>query len=87
MIATLKINDYKSPAALVVPINVVQTDASGSYVAIAEATHNGTVVKKVDVIPGMVYNGLTEIKSGLKAGDKIITTGYLDLENGQAINF
>jgi len=87
MIAMLKINDYKNPAALVVPINVVQTDASNSYVAIAEKTLNGSVVKKVPVIPGIVYNGLTEIKSGLKAGDKIITVGYLDLENGQAINF
>ncbi len=87
MIATLKINDYRSPAALVVPINVVQTDASGSYVAIAERTSKGDVVKKVNVTPGIVYNGLTEIKSGLKKGDRIITTGYLDLENGQAINF
>ena len=36
MIATLKINDYKNPSALVVPINVVQTDGNGSYVAIVK---------------------------------------------------
>ena len=66
---------------------MVQTDASGSYVAIAERTSKGDVVKKVNVTPGIIYNGLTEIKSGLKKGDRIITSGYLDLENGQAINF
>lgn len=87
MIATLKINDYKNPSALVVPINVVQTDGNGSYVAIVEKTSKGNVVKKITVTPGIVYNGLSEIKSGLKEGDKIITAGYLDLENGQAINF
>jgi RND family efflux transporter MFP subunit len=87
MIAVLKINDYKNLNALVVPVNVVQTDQTGSYVAIAEKSTKGNIVKKVEVTPGIIYNGLSEIKSGLKPGDKIITTGYLDLEDGQAINF
>ena len=36
---------------------------------------------------GETFQGMTEIKSGLKAGDFVITAGYLDLENGQSINY
>jgi hypothetical protein len=35
----------------------------------------------------MSYNGLLEVKEGLNAGDKLITSGYLDLEEGEEIRF
>jgi membrane fusion protein (multidrug efflux system) len=87
MIAILKVNDYKAVNSLIVPINVIQTDLTGSYVAIAVKSTTGFSVKKVPVNVGETYKGLTEVKSGLNSGDLIITTGYMELENGQAINF
>ena len=87
MIATLKINDYKTSSTMVVPINVLQNDQSGTYIALAEKSEKGTIAKKVPVVAGVTYKGLTEIKSGLKTGDLLITAGYLGLENGQAINY
>jgi RND family efflux transporter MFP subunit len=87
MIAVLSINDYKMEKALVLPINLIQVDQSGSYVALAVKSTNGNIAKRVNVVPGETYKGLTEIKSGLKQGDLVITVGYLELENGQAINF
>jgi membrane fusion protein, multidrug efflux system len=87
MIAVLKINDYKAPDALVVPINTVQSDQAGTYVVIAEKTAKGSVAKRVPVMAGETYKGLTEIKSGLKPGNLIITAGYLELDNGQYVNY
>lgn len=87
MIATLKINDYKSANAMVVPINLLQTDQSGYYVMIVEKSSKDAKARKVPVSTSSTYKGLTEIKSGLKPGDLVITAGYLDLENGQAINY
>ena len=43
------------------------------------------IAKKKIVKEGMAYNGIVEILDGLKPGDKIITTGYQDIEDGQII--
>ncbi len=89
MIAIMKIMDYYNRAAVVIPINIVQNDPTGSFVFLA-VDQNGTMVAKktpVTVKSGMVYNGMAEISSGLKAGDKLITVGYEDLNNGDAISF
>lgn len=86
MIAMMKIIDYSSKAAVVIPINIVQSDPTGSFVYIAE-TSNGTIVAKKQVVKvGKVYAGSAEILDGLKAGDKLITVGYEDLNNGDAIS-
>ena len=38
------------------------------------------------VTVGLTYNGLAEIKTGLKEGDKIITSGYIDLNEGESLS-
>ena len=35
----------------------------------------------------MDYNGQTEITSGLNAGDQVITAGYQNLKEGEAVIF
>jgi multidrug efflux pump subunit AcrA (membrane-fusion protein) len=47
-LATLKILDYKARAALVVPVNVVQTDEKGKYVYVVAKEGNKTVARKKD---------------------------------------
>ena len=37
------------------------------------------------VKPGLSYNGNVQILAGLTAGDKVITTGYQDLNQGDAL--
>ncbi len=86
MIATMNIVDYVNRSTVVVPINVVQSDPTGSFVFIVESSGSNTIAHKQPVTIGKVYNGTAEILSGLKAGDKIITVGYDDLNNGDAIS-
>jgi len=87
MVAYVRINDYKNEKALSIPVNFVQNDQNGSYVYVADVANNQKIARKTVVKLGKIYNGLAEVTSGLKFGDKLITTGYLDLENGDPIQF
>ncbi len=87
MIAVLKINDYKAANAFTVPANIVQKSMNESFVYIAVEENGKKVAKKQVITLGMNYNGLIEVLTGLKAGDKIITTGYQDLNQNDLINF
>ena len=85
MIAVLKIADYHSPKAIVLPVGAVQKGTEGEYVFVAEDENGKTVSKRRAVKSGIIYNGLTEILEGLKEGDKVITTGYQNLVEGDLV--
>jgi len=87
MVAMLKINDYNSPRAVVLPINVIQTDNKGKYVLIAKEENDQYVVRKQAMQTGQIYNGLAEVAEGLEPGVKVITSGYLSLNEGEVIRF
>ncbi len=87
MVAQLKIVDYKSLRAISVPINLIQTGDEGQYLFVAEGNKGKSTSHKRIVKTGITYNGVVEIISGLNEGDQIITTGYQDLVEGQALNF
>jgi RND family efflux transporter MFP subunit len=87
MIAVIRILDYKAAESFVVPINVLQKSLSENYVFVAREEGGKKVARKQTITAGMNYNGLVEITSGLKEGDKVITTGYQDLNDGQPINY
>jgi RND family efflux transporter MFP subunit len=87
MIAVVKINDYHADSVITVPINVIQKIGGDNYVYKAEKSANKFVARKVKVSIGQSYNGNTEILDGLKEGDKLITIGYQNLEDGQVLKF
>jgi membrane fusion protein (multidrug efflux system) len=87
MIAVLKIIDYHTPAAITVPVKTIQSGTDGNYVFVAANQNGKPVSKRQKVVPGVSYNGVSEIKEGLKPGDKLITLGYADLVEGQQIKF
>ncbi|MBK5269559.1 MAG: efflux RND transporter periplasmic adaptor subunit [Bacteroidia bacterium] len=84
-LATLKILDYKAKDALVVPVNVVQSDENGKYVYVIVKEGDKMVARKKSVIVGEVYNDKIEIKNGLSAGEPIINEGYQTVYDGQTI--
>ncbi|MDP4265449.1 MAG: efflux RND transporter periplasmic adaptor subunit, partial [Bacteroidota bacterium] len=75
-LAKLRIKDYETKKTIVVPVNIVQTDEKGKYVYVMEKSGNKYVTKKKPVTTGESYEGMVEIKSGLAAGEPIITEGY-----------
>jgi membrane fusion protein (multidrug efflux system) len=84
--AILRILDYSAPNAVVIPVNTVQSDETSKYVYLLVKQPNGkTVAKKQAISIGEVYGSIVEIKTGLKAGDQLITEGYQNLYGGQLI--
>ena len=84
--AVIKILDYAADNAIVIPVNVVQSDETGKYVYVLLKSSNGkTTAHKVIVTIGEVYGENVEIKGGLTAGDQLVTEGYQNLYEGQII--
>ncbi len=82
----VKILDYAAVNAIVIPINVVQSDETGKYVYVLSRSSNGkTLAHRVVVTIGEVYGEKVEIKAGLKVGDQLVTEGFQNLYEGQTI--
>lgn len=88
-VAKLKIIDYVSKDAVVVPTNVIQEDGKGDkYVYVVEGSNGKTgTAKKVVVTIGKSSDNVTEILSGLSANDVIVTEGVNAISNGMKLNF
>jgi RND family efflux transporter MFP subunit len=87
MIAVIKINDYKAENVISIPANLVQKSMNEQYVFVAVVEKDKKIARKKIVKTGISYNGMIEITEGLTAGDNIITTGYLDLNENDEINY
>ncbi|MGC1392518.1 MAG: efflux RND transporter periplasmic adaptor subunit [Bacteroidales bacterium] len=87
MIAIIQINDYHSDNAIQVPMNVIQTDATGSYVYVVHSRDKYNAAFKQPVVLGISYNGVAEVLKGLEVGDKVISIGYQELVDGEYIRF
>lgn len=84
--AVIKILDYTAANAVVIPVNMVQSDETGKYVFVLTKSSNGkTTAHRVIVTIGEVYGEKVEIKAGLKAGDQLVTEGFQNLYEGQTI--
>jgi membrane fusion protein, multidrug efflux system len=84
-VAVLKIADYSADSSFVVPIGAVQRSSDTQYVYVVENEKGKNVAKRKTVSAGMTYNGLAEIKSGLAPGDKVITTGFQNVIEGDIV--
>lgn len=88
MIAVIRIKDYSNSSTIAISQNFIQSSKDeGLYVFLAKDENGKKVARKTFIKTGITYNGLTEILSGLKDGDKLITAGYKDLYDGQVIDY
>jgi RND family efflux transporter MFP subunit len=81
MTVVLKVADYTSKDAITVPVNAIQRSEAGNFVFL----NQGGTAKKVEVTLGATYNGVTEIKSGLKGGEEVVNQGASEIEDGDKI--
>ena len=85
-IASIQIKDYDAPKAIVIPVNLVQTDDKGKYVYVVEKDSKGrSVAVKKPVIVGESYGDKIEIKTGLQEGMQLISEGYQTVYDRQVV--
>jgi membrane fusion protein (multidrug efflux system) len=85
MVATIRIKSYERAAVIALPVDLVQKDEANSYVyVVSEQSGKKTASKRI-VRAGQIYNGKMEITTGLRPGDQVISAGYQNLNEGQAV--
>ncbi len=88
-VAKLKIVDYTSKNAVVVPTNVVQEDGEGNKFIFTVNGSNGKTgtAKKTIVKVGKSSDNVTEILSGISTNEIIVTEGVNNISEGMKLNF
>lgn len=84
-IAQVRILDYAASGAVAIPVNTVGTDEKGKFVYVAETEGGRLIARKKQIVVGELYEQLIEVKSGLHAGDQLITEGFQNIYDGQVL--
>lgn len=84
-IALVKIQDYTAKDVITIPVNTLQNDDKGKFVMVAVKENDKWIARKKPVGVGQLYGDKVEVKSGLKAGEQIITDGFQGLYEGQPL--
>lgn len=87
MIAYVKIKDYVNDKAFCIPVNFVQSSQDGKFIYVAVEKGNQWMASRRMIKPGMDYNGIVEILDGVAEGDKVISSGYQNIKEGEPVTF
>ncbi|MBU2651778.1 MAG: efflux RND transporter periplasmic adaptor subunit [Bacteroidetes bacterium] len=85
ILSIIKINDYSTEQAMLIPSILMKQDRKGSYIYKVTSGSDKLIAKKVYVEPGVSYQDQTEVNNGLNTGDIIITEGYNLVSDGSEI--
>jgi len=86
IVSTIKINDFSSDKAFVVPSLAIRKDITGDYVYVVNKKENKNIVGKKYITTGLSYDEMTMITNGLVAGDKVVVNGYHLVSAGVPVN-
>ena len=85
MSAYTKILNHSNSKAMVIPVNIIQSDEKGKYVYVLVSKDGKNIAAKKSVVIGQLYDDNIEILNGLNAGDAVIIQGYQNLYEGQVV--
>jgi len=71
---------------VVVPSQAVQTGQNGEYLYVLKSNQTDQTVEERPVVIGVAYQGVTVIKSGVQAGETVVTDGQLRLAPGVTVS-
>jgi len=86
MFSTIRVNDFSSSDAFVLPSLVIKQDIRGNYVFIAQSNSDYYTAKKMYVEPGLSYEDKSMILEGLSKEDKVIVEGYDQVSAGVLVD-
>lgn len=83
----IRIRDYVSENAIIIPSLYIKEDFKGDYVYVVENADGTERARKVYLETGMTNNNRTEILNGLSAGMKIISEGHTQVADGMPVTY
>ena len=84
--ARLRINDYTSDDALLIPQNLISENAEGEqYVYVIENKNGKQIAAQKTISTGKIQNNLVEITEGITANSKIVQEGARSVKNNQEV--
>jgi len=85
--ARVKINDYTSDNALLIPQSIISENAEGEqYVYIAKKTNEDeSIVKKMIIKTGKTQGAFIEVLSGIDEGTHVVKEGARTVKDGQKV--
>lgn len=82
LITLIKLTDYASDNAVVIPSRIIQEDLEGNFVYLVD----GKRAKKVHVKLGYSYDNHTEVVSGLSGGEIVVDKGNRSVSDGTIVS-
>jgi multidrug efflux pump subunit AcrA (membrane-fusion protein) len=76
MLSSLRIRDFSTDNALVVPSIILKEDFNGTFLFRINDTPGGTKAEKVYVKTGRTVQDVTMITEGIQTNDRVIVAGY-----------
>ena len=84
--ARIRINDYTSENAVLIPLSVISENAEGQqYVYLAANDDNGTIAKRRFITTGKAQGDVIEVLDSIQSGDAIIIEGARAVKDKQEI--
>jgi membrane fusion protein (multidrug efflux system) len=84
-LAVMKIRDYKSVNALVIPARIIQQDRAGQDYVYTFEQKDAKRVRKLELKVGKSYEGMVEILNGLDSATVLIDKGAKSVQANDAI--
>jgi len=87
IISNIRLQDYYSDTAIIIPSIIIKQDIIGDYVFIAKSNDSDGefYAEKRYVQTGVSHNAKTLIIGGLKAGERVVYNGYNLVRNGSLL--
>ena len=86
MFSTIRVNDFASTDAYVLPSLVIKQDIRGNYVFIAQRNSDYYTAKKIYIKPGLSSGDQSMVVEGLSEEDKVIIEGYDQVSEGVQVD-
>jgi membrane fusion protein, multidrug efflux system len=65
--------------ALLLPVASIQSDQQGPFVYVLES---GDIVRRRSIVPGAKFDSMREVVSGVKADDRVVLDGIVNIRDG-----
>ncbi|MET7028957.1 efflux RND transporter periplasmic adaptor subunit [Sediminicola luteus] len=86
--AKVRINDYTSEKAILIPQSIISENAEGeqyAYIAMEPNADNEATAKKTIITTGKTQGAFIEVLSGIEDGNQVIKEGARSVKDGQKV--